>query len=152
MCGISGILSLNGSPVEKAIIQTMSEKLRHRGPDNAGLYFSEDGMVGLAHRRLAVIDLSPEGHQPMSFQKRYWITYNGEIYNYKEIREFLSSKGFKFQSDSDTEVLLAAYQFWGEDCLQEFDGMFAFAIWDEEAKTLFCARDRFGEKPFYYSY
>ncbi len=137
----------------------MTDTLAHRGPDGEGHWTNGAGNVCLGHRRLAVIDLSEAAAQPMhylpsSFQEkdlhRYTITYNGEIYNYIEIRETLYKKGYRFQSQSDTEVILAAYDYWKEECLQQFDGMFAFAIWDEQKKKLFAARDRFGEKPFYF--
>ena len=128
----------------------MTDALRHRGPDGEGLWSNKKNTVHLGHRRLAIIDLSSKAAQPMGFANRYQITYNGEIYNYIEIRTFLQNKGYNFLTHSDTEVILAAYDFWKEKCLQQFDGMFAFAIWDEKEEKLFAARDRFGEKPFYY--
>src|SRR5205085_3068042 len=108
-------------------------------------------IVALGHRRLSVIDLSHAADQPMHYRDRYSIVHNGEIYNYKELKSRLSSKGYTFSSQSDTEVILAAYDMWKEECLSHFDGMFAFALWDEQEQKLFAARDRFGEKPFYYT-
>lgn len=120
------------------------ESIEHPWPDNVQLIFG--------HRRLAIIDLSPAAHQPMTDRKRkFWITYNGEIYNYRELRSELEKQGSVFRSDSDTEVILEAYQAWGEDCLHKLNGMWAFALWDSEKKVLFCSRDRFGVKPFYYT-
>src|SRR5262249_52737790 len=122
---------------------------RHRGPDGQGFY--DAAGVSLGHCRLAIIDLSEAGHQPMcDASGRFWITFNGEIYNYLELRRELSTLGYAFQGKSDTEVLLAAYCQWQEGCLSRLRGMFAFAIWDTQAKSLFAARDRFGIKPFHY--
>lgn len=127
--------------------------MHHRGPDDAGVWQSSDGIATLGSRRLAIIDLSPAGHQPMLDEASgYVIVHNGEIYNYVELRAELKGRGHNFRSNSDTEVLLAAYKEWGTDCLRHLNGMFAFAIWDEKRKELFAARDRFGEKPFYYHY
>jgi asparagine synthase (glutamine-hydrolysing) len=129
----------------------MRDTLVHRGPDGKGLWLSEAGDVGLAHRRLAIVDLSEGGHQPMASRDgRFIISYNGEIYNHNELREELRDCGWSFRSSSDTEVLLAAWEHWGEAALDRFAGMFAFAIWDREARRLFAARDRAGEKPFFY--
>lgn len=150
MCGIAGIISADLFIVNENLLQTMSKALAHRGPDDKGYWINEEGNVGLSHRRLSIIDLSDAGKQPMHYLNRYSIVYNGEIYNYIEIREELLKHGYHFTSQSDTEVILAAYDHWKENCLQQFDGMFAFAIWDEKLKTLFAARDRFGEKPFYF--
>jgi len=148
MCGISGILSFDGKYNKEDILK-MNKILSHRGPDDEGTYF--DDFIGLGHRRLSIIDLSKAGHQPMpDDSKRYWIVFNGEVYNYLEIREELIKDGFKFHSNTDTEVVLKSYIKWGKDCLKKFNGMWAFAIWDGEKKELFCARDRFGVKPFYY--
>jgi asparagine synthase (glutamine-hydrolysing) len=130
----------------------MTDALIHRGPDGEGAWLSNNGVVALGHRRLSIIDLSEGGAQPMHYLNRYTITFNGEIYNYIELKKQLQSKGYAFKSDSDTEVILAAYQEWGVKCLNEFDGMFAFALYDSEKNELFCARDRFGEKPFYYTF
>ncbi len=128
----------------------MTDAIAHRGPDGEGFWNNEKNTVHLGHRRLSIIDLSSRAAQPMSFANRYQLVYNGEIYNYIEVRTFLQNKGYQFSTKSDTEVILAAYDFWKEKCLQQFDGMFAFAIWDEKEEKLFTARDRFGEKPFFY--
>lgn len=129
----------------------MTDSLVHRGPDGEGQWISDNGLVGLGHRRLSILDLSEAGAQPMHYANgRYTITFNGEIYNYLELKSQLLQKGYSFHSDSDTEVLLALYDLKREQALSDLDGMFAFAIWDEKEQTLFCARDRFGEKPFFY--
>lgn len=128
----------------------MTDALAHRGPDGEGYWSNRKNTVHLGHRRLSIIDLSNNAAQPMSYAGRYQIVHNGEIYNYTEIRNFLQNKGYSFTSKSDTEVIVAAYDYWKERCLQQFDGMFAFAIWDEKEEQFFAARDRFGEKPFYY--
>lgn len=128
----------------------MTDALAHRGPDGEGHWSNSYNTVHLGHRRLSIIDLSNQAAQPMSYNNRYQLVYNGEIYNYLEIRSFLQNNGYNFSSRSDTEVVVAAYDFWKEKCLQQFDGMFAFAIWDDKEEKLFVARDRFGEKPFYY--
>ena len=164
MCGIAGII--NSLPFNKGIekillkekLQQMAHALQHRGPDGEGIWINENAIAGLAHRRLSIIDLSEKGAQPMhstsiSGEKdRYTIVHNGEIYNYIELREKLKSKGYSFFSQTDTEVIIAAYDHWKDNCVDHFDGMFAFAIWDEKEKELFAARDRFGEKPFYYHF
>ena len=177
MCGICGIFD---AQKRLAPIVQMNGVQRHRGPDDEGYIFIdtqsnqwqvasgeesaqqlglrpystvaiEKYQLALASRRLAILDLSPAGHMPMSYgDSELWITYNGEVFNYKEIRRDLIQRGHTFRSDSDTEVILAAYAEWGVDCLQYFNGMFAFAIWDGHRRRLFCARDRFGIKPFYY--
>ena len=150
MCGIAGALSQ--SDISEVFLSKMTDVLAHRGPDGEGHWISGDKKVGLGHRRLSIIDLSANGKQPMSYaDERYHITYNGEIYNYLELKEELIQKGYQFKSNTDTEVLLALYHDRKEKCLQDLDGMFAFAIWDEVEQELFCARDRFGEKPFYYT-
>ncbi|MHA1108505.1 MAG: asparagine synthase (glutamine-hydrolyzing) [Alphaproteobacteria bacterium] len=150
MCGIAGIAGL--SPVNPAAIGRMTDLMAHRGPDGEGIWRSPDGRVGLGHRRLAILDLSERGLQPMiDGGGDLCITYNGELYNYVELRERLKSTGSKFRTDTDTEVVLEAYRVWGAACLQEFNGMFAFAINDGRTNTLFCARDRYGEKPFLFS-
>ena len=128
----------------------MTGALAHRGPDGEGLWQNETGNVLLGHRRLSIIDLSDSGRQPMHYQDRYTIIHNGEIYNYIELKEELQKKGYAFHSQTDTEVITAAYDCWKDDCVNHFDGMFAFAIWDEKNRVLFAARDRFGEKPFFY--
>src|ERR1051326_2475426 len=150
MCGIAGIVAINSSEVSEKRIKRMTDSLVHRGPDGEGFYFSEDRSLALGHKRLAIIDLTNAAWQPMEYLSRYVITYNGEIYNYIELKEDLQKHGYKFSSSSDTEVLLALYDFKKEKCLNDLDGMFAFAIYDKKEGKLFCARDRFGEKPFYY--
>ena len=152
MCGIAGIYRLDGSRVDRASLDAMTHTLRHRGPDGEACWIAPDGSVGLGHRRLAIVDLSAKGAQPMCRDDRFVITYNGEIYNYVELRRSLCSRGHRFSSESDTEVLLASYQEFGASCLEHLEGMFAFAIWDSRDQKLFCARDRFGEKPFHYVY
>lgn len=152
MCGIAGILSPNTTNVSRQRLQKMTDAIQHRGPEGDGFWINAEGTAGFGHRRLSIIDLSEAGSQPMHYLDRYTITYNGEIYNYIEIKEALVKKGYLFASHCDTEVVLAAYACYGKECLQYFDGMFAFAIWDNQEKCLFCARDRFGEKPFYYHY
>ena len=150
MCGIAGRINLRSHrPVDQASIRQMCDWIRHRGPDDEGTLV--DGEAGFGHRRLSIIDLSPGGHQPMvSRSGRYWITFNGEIYNYLEIRAQLETRGFVFRSSSDTEVLLAAFEAWDVDCLRHLRGMFAFGIWDTVDRRLFLARDRVGKKPLYY--
>lgn len=131
-------------------LKPMTNSLAHRGPDGEGIWINSSGETGFGHRRLSIIDLSDAGKQPMSYADRYHIIHNGEIYNYPEVKEELQKKGYSFFSKTDTEIIAAAYDRWKEDCLDHFDGMFAFAIWDEKEKELFAARDRFGEKPFFY--
>jgi asparagine synthase (glutamine-hydrolysing) len=150
MCGIAGIISSNETIIHLSLLQRMAQTLVHRGPDGDGFWINENNTVGLAHRRLAIIDLSQAAAQPLHYAKRYSITYNGEIYNYIELRKSLQKAGYTFYTKSDTEVILAAYDLYKEKCVHYFDGMFSFAIWDEKEKQFFAARDRFGEKPFYY--
>jgi asparagine synthase (glutamine-hydrolysing) len=150
MCGIAGIISSDPNIIHQSLLQRMADALAHRGPDGEGFWMNKSNIAGLAHRRLAIIDLSEAAAQPMHYLARYTITYNGEIYNYPELKNHLHSKGYTFHSQSDTEVILAAYDLYQEKCLELFDGMFAFAIWDEKKQQLFAARDRFGEKPFYF--
>lgn len=177
MCGIAGILNKEG--IRSSDLHSMSTILRHRGPDDEGFFISGNTVtsrfykgndtilelasiphiseyhqdaacqIGLMHRRLSILDLSATGHQPMSYNQ-YTIIFNGEIYNYKELKSELAGKGLTFTSDSDTEVILAAYQYWGEECVKHFVGMWAFAIYDKEKQHLFLSRDRFGIKPLYY--
>jgi asparagine synthase (glutamine-hydrolysing) len=149
MCGIAGIISTR-ERVDRCLLADMRDVLAHRGPDDAGLWTSADGRVGLANRRLAILDLSPAGHMPMC-DGDLCITYNGEIYNYVELRDELSRHGHRFRTSSDTEVLLKAYRQWGLSFLTRLNGMFAFALWDSSRNRLVMARDRFGEKPFYYT-
>ena len=150
MCGIAGTFNLNGEPVSPVVLRKMADAIAHRGPDGEGFYI--DSFVGLGSRRLAIIDLSPAGHQPMVTQDaRYALVYNGEIYNFQELRAELEALGHQFRSRTDTEVVLYAYAEWGAQALERFNGMFAFAIWDKERQELFLARDRFGVKPLYYA-
>ncbi len=150
MCGISGVVSLSYEPIPDLSLRlsVMDELQKHRGPDGSGMWRHEKGHIGFAHRRLSIIDLTT-GHQPMGDEAGHWITYNGEIYNYLELRADLGVKNF--QTTSDTEVVLQAYLKWGPDCVHRLRGMFAFALWDEVNQRLFCARDRFGIKPLYYT-
>jgi len=148
MCGITGIVSQNPGYDINKIIMAMTETLTHRGPDGTGTFI--EGTIALGHCRLSIIDLSTGGQPMYSIDKRYTIVFNGEIYNYIELREELQKEGFSFLTHSDTEVLLNAYIKWGTACLDRFIGMFAFAIWDSLEQTLFCARDRLGKKPFLY--
>ena len=190
MCGITGIMSLDGTAVDRNLLLKMTSLLSHRGPDDEGYLFtnidtgkhvvaggkdtpqnvyssnlsyspkvtiqkSGDNLYNLAlgHRRLSILDLSAAGHQPMSNESgSIWLVHNGEVYNYVEIRDELRSKGYMFRSNSDTEVIIKAYEEWGTDCLKKFNGMWAFCLWDSTKKELFCARDRLGVKPFYYCF
>ncbi len=150
MCGIAGIVSFKEN-VNLQRLKNMTDAIVHRGPDGEGQWINSEGKLGLGHRRLSIIDLSDKAKQPMHYgNRRYTITFNGEIYNYIEIKKELLTKGYQFQSESDTEVLMALYDLKKEKCLSDLDGMFSFAIWDSTEQVLFCARDRFGEKPFYY--
>ena len=149
MCGISGIINKNGAPVTHDEIQSINNLIAHRGPDGQGIFLEKNFALG--HRRLAILDISSAGHQPMFYRDRYVITFNGEIYNYVELRQELSEKGCIFASHSDTEVILAAYDEWGAECVQRFNGMWAFALYDKVRAEIFCSRDRFGVKPFYYA-
>lgn len=173
MCGISGIVSFKGA-LDPKLIVAMTDIVHYRGPDDFGyvcgdmenrtaIPFKDTGellaspvkrwTLLLGHRRLSIIDLSERGHQPMFYgDGRLWLSYNGEIYNYIELREELKSKGYVFRTNTDTEVILASYQEWGIDCLTRFNGMWAFALLDLKRRALFCARDRLGVKPFYYHY
>lgn len=149
MCGICGIINFKNETVQEAPVRKMMQIMKHRGPDDEGIFLEEN--VGLGFVRLSIIDLSPAGHQPMSsHDERYVIVYNGEIYNYIELRNDLKSLGYSFKTNSDTEVLLASYIEWGEECLHRFNGMWAFVIYDRIQKRIFAARDRYGIKPFYY--
>ena len=150
MCGICGYYNLNGEPASQAVLRRMTNAIAHRGPDGEGNY--TDRMAALGHRRLSILDLSDNGKQPMLSQGgNYVIVYNGELYNFKEIKNKLAAKGYVFQSQCDTEVVLNSYIEWGEHCLELFNGMFAFVIYDKVRRELFCARDRYGIKPFYYA-
>ncbi len=156
MCGINGIIGIENRDVSAHLLSAMNKKMAHRGPDDEGIFADSD--IALAQRRLSIIDLSAAGHQPMwCNDKRYCIVYNGEIYNFKELRFDLeraiygsNNKPYHFKTSTDTEVILAAYSRWGKNCLEKLNGMFAFAIWDTQNKELFIARDRLGIKPLYY--
>lgn len=151
MCGITGVV---GQPTEQ-LIKAMLARIAHRGPDDEGIYISETPSgerVALGHRRLSIIDLSPAGREPMSDGSgQIWLTFNGEIYNFRELRRELEGLGHKFRSETDAEVIIYAYIEWGRECLSRFNGMFAFALWDERDETLLLARDRLGIKPLYYA-
>jgi len=148
MCGICGIVRL-GAPPATAAVEAMAATLDHRGPDGNGS-FAADG-VALGFRRLAIIDLSDAGNQPFASEDgTLQLLHNGEVYNYRELRRELEAKGRRFRSATDTEVILAAYEEWGDGCVERFNGMWAIAIWDGRKRRLFCSRDRFGVKPFYY--
>ena len=149
MCGISGVLHRDGSPVDASTIAAMNTFLHHRGPDSRGVHV--DGPLGLGHTRLAVMDPTPAGHQPMPYgEGRYWFTYNGEIYNFLELRDTLEGLGHHFRGDCDTEVALHAFAQWGANCELRFNGEFAFAVWERDTRTLYLSRDRFGVKPLFY--
>lgn len=152
MCGIAGIIQSNPSQYNSSHLQKMTDALAHRGPDGEGQWIHDSKTLLLGHRRLSIIDITDAAKQPLHYAGRYTIIHNGEVYNYIELREELMKKGYTFHSQSDTEVIAAAYDCWKENCLQYFDGMFAFAIWDEKENELFAARDRFGEKPFFFFY
>lgn len=150
MCGVAGILNRDGEPVSPVLLRRMADAIAHRGPDGEG--FAVDGALGLAHRRLAIIDLSPAGHQPMATADgRYVLSYNGEVYNFQELRLELEALGRRFRSRTDSEVVLNAWAEWGEAALRRFNGMFAFALWDKVERRLWLARDRYGVKPLYYA-
>jgi asparagine synthase (glutamine-hydrolysing) len=151
MCGIVGILDLNQDPVSSRLIREMSEAFHHRGPDDRGYYIDEN--LALAHKRLSIIDLSAAAHQPMANEDATVIlVYNGELYNFQELRTELTARGHRFHSQTDSEVIIHSYEEWGFDCLGRFNGMFAFAVWDRIKRRLFLARDRYGIKPLYYAF
>jgi asparagine synthase (glutamine-hydrolysing) len=152
MCGIAGIIQTDSPFYSKEHLKKMTDSLVHRGPEGEACWQNNSGKVLLGHRRLCIIDLSDAAAQPFHYMNRYTIIHNGEIYNYIELRDDLKKKGYSFTSASDTEVIAAAYDHYSDECIEYFDGMFAFAIWDEQEQELFAARDRFGEKPFYYSF
>lgn len=150
MCGITGLVHLDGSPVSPVVLQRMTDVIAHRGPDGEGHWI--EGNVGLGHRRLAILDLSPAGHQPMvSSDHRYVLAYNGEVYNYRELRAELEAAGYWFRSRTDSEAVLYALAHWGVEALLRFNGMFAIALWDRKERSLLLARDRYGIKPLYVS-
>jgi len=176
MCGIAGLIQFDDRPLDCLLLETMTRSLAHRGPDGEGYVLLAGGRekpfavrgrlsetvpsgrttpgpyrIGFGHRRLAIFDLTALGHQPMGTDDdRYWITYNGAVYNAPELRQELRALGYEFRSSTDTEVVLASYRHWGRACLPRLNGMFAFAVWDPVEEAVFCARDRFGIKPFYY--
>lgn len=148
MCGIAGCLKMKGE-IDHAKFDKMIDIIEHRGPDDRGAFY--ENTLALGHRRLSIIDLSSDGHQPFLYENRYVLVFNGEIYNYLELKERLKQEGCQFKTKTDTEVLVAAYSFWREECVEYFNGMWAFAIYDREEQKIFCSRDRFGVKPFYYT-
>jgi len=149
MCGIVGIYNFKGKPVLESQIKKMTDIMAHRGPDGEGIFIDKN--LGLGHRRLAIIDLTEAGHQPMANEKKdIWISYNGEIYNFPVLKKELEKLGHRFKSKTDTEVIIHSFEEWGIDCVKKFNGIFAFAIWDKKNKTLNLARDRYGIKPLYY--
>jgi len=150
MCGIAGTVRFRGT-VDRDLLVRQRDTMLHRGPDSSGVWFSDDGRVGMAHRRLAIVDLTPAGHQPMVDPiTGSVITFNGEIYNFRELREKLETRGHTFRTQSDTEVILAAYREWGAACVNELGGMFAFALYDQRLQRVLLARDRAGEKPLFF--
>src|SRR5687768_4244088 len=159
MCGIAGVIAWDDRyRTSRETLARMSAAIAHRGPDGEGLWFNHEGeatrgrpQAALAHRRLAIIDPDPRANQPFTDGRGRWITYNGEIYNYRELRKELESlqPDYAWRTNCDTEVLLVAYAAWGEKCVEHLNGMFAFAVWDENDKSLFLARDRMGQKPLY---
>ncbi|MCA6470729.1 MAG: asparagine synthase (glutamine-hydrolyzing) [Chitinophagaceae bacterium] len=148
MCGITGIITKNGLPCDEKLLHKVNDSIKHRGPDGDGFYIYKN--LGFGHRRLAIIDLTDSGKQPMELNDRYFITYNGEIYNYIELKSELVKAGITFKTVTDTEVILKSFEYWGEDCVNHFNGMWAFAIFDKLNATVFISRDRFGVKPLYY--
>ena len=149
MCGISGIISQTNNSINPIDIKSMNDLISHRGPDDEGYFYGENFSIG--HRRLSIIGLGKEGHQPMSYPSGLTISFNGEIYNYIEIKIELEELGYTFKTNTDTEVILASYDKWGEKCVSKFNGMWSFVIFDKTKNVLFCSRDRFGIKPFYYA-
>ncbi|HEV2174385.1 MAG TPA: asparagine synthetase B, partial [Nitrospira sp.] len=152
MCGIAGFVLRDAAQIDgTSTLRSMTESLVHRGPDGSGIHLDRGGSVGLGHRRLAIVDLSAEGHQPMmSHTGRYVITYNGEVYNFQRLRSVLQRGGVSFRGHSDTEVMLAAFEAWGiASAIRRFVGMFALALWDRQEQELWLARDRLGKKPLY---
>lgn len=152
MCGITGILSLNNQIIELENLNKFSESIKHRGPDGFGCEIFDEGRIGLAHRRLSILDLSESGKQPMTRFSHLHITYNGEVYNFIELRKELEKVGFSFTSATDTEVIIASYHYWGLECFNKFNGMWAIAIYNSNTHELLLSRDRFGVKPLYYSW
>jgi len=151
MCGIVGLISFTEQTIEPSLLEAMRDRMGHRGPDDAGIWMSEDRKVGLAHRRLTVIDLTAAGHQPMCNEDgTVWISFNGEIFNFPELKATLTSLGHTFRSNCDTEVIIHLYEEYGIDCLSRLNGQFAFVIWDENKRRILGARDHLGIRPFYY--
>lgn len=148
MCGIAGIIYKDSSIAEMETVKKMTDKMSHRGPDAEGFYLQQN--LGLGHRRLSIIDVSESANQPFFLEDKYVLIFNGAIYNFVELRKELQQNGYSFKTTSDTEVLIASYDFWSENCVNKFNGMWAFAIFDKIRNILFCSRDRFGIKPFYY--
>ena len=149
MCGIVGFINLDGSPASQKTLKKMTDEIYHRGPDGEGHWVKDN--VAIGHRRLSIIDLTNAGYQPMSSKDgRYLLSYNGEIYNFNELRSFLKTKGYTFNSKTDTEVVLLSLVHWGIEALNKFNGMFAFAFYDNLKKELIIARDRYGIKQIYY--
>lgn len=148
MCGISGIISKKNEPIKQDEIKVINDLISHRGPDDEGFYMGSNFAFG--HRRLSILDLSKDGHQPMEL-KDFCISYNGEIYNYLELKQELQANGYSFKTKTDTEVILASYDFWGQECVNKFNGMWSFALYDKAKNIIFCSRDRFGVKPFYFT-
>ena len=150
MCGICGVISLNKKVLNNAtqVVKTMNKTILHRGPDGIGVH--NGGNYCFGHTRLSIVDLSEAGHQPMTYNNRYTITYNGEVYNYIELRRKLEAEGYSFRSNTDTEVIMASYDYWGIDCVKKFNGMWAFVIYDRQKGKFFISKDRFGIKPLYY--
>ena len=152
MCGIAGVIDRRQDRDEQ-LVSMMHDQLAHRGPDDEGVFVTGSGTVGLAHQRLSILDLTSAGRQPMSSEDgRYTVVFNGEIYNYQELRNELAGHGVLFSTNSDTEVLLKAYQQWGDACLEKLLGMYAFAIWDADQDALLLVRDLVGKKPVVYSW
>src|ERR1700676_3806067 len=154
MCGIAGIFSYNDAAngVDRSELIAMGDHMKRLGPDGSGIWIVDDGRIGLAHRRLAIIDLSDNGLQPMQTDDgRFVVSFNGEIYNYKELRSSLRARGYRFRTESDTEVLLHLYADRGVEMVRDLRGMFAFALWDTRERILVLARDPYGIKPLYYS-
>jgi asparagine synthase (glutamine-hydrolysing) len=152
MCGIAGFLTFSEKTVQLSVLKKMTDSLAHRGPNGEGHWISENTKIGFGHRRLSILDLSHSSDQPMHYLDRYIMVFNGEIYNYTELKTNLEAQGHKFRTTGDTEILIAMYATYKEQCLSFLDGMFAFAIYDKKEQIVFCARDRFGEKPFFFSY
>ncbi|SEV94506.1 asparagine synthase (glutamine-hydrolysing) [Chryseobacterium wanjuense] len=148
MCGIAGLIYKDKTPVKEGTLRKMTDKMSHRGPDAEGFFVHEN--LGFGHRRLSIIDMSESANQPFHFNDKHVLVFNGVIYNYIELKEELKEKGYSFNTTSDTEVLVASYDCWGEECVKKFNGMWAFAIFDSKNNKVFCSRDRFGIKPFYY--